>query len=247
MRRARRAWAALAIAAIAGGAAAAAPGSRPAARTEAQSAAKPGAKPDAKPEAPPPGLVSGDAAHGAALDPVFAQLQLERLRCTFDEDKRIALLARPLRASGTITYARDRGIARTTLAPRAEQVVVTRTALRIRKGDRTEEIPLDRSKDLRAFALIVPTLLRGDRGELERAFDIGLYGSAAAWWALAFTPKAESLRALLRRVVVFGRGGALVALQITEASGDTTETRLSEIRTNGAVTDAEIATAFGAP
>ena len=202
---------------------------------------------DTKPDAPPANLVSGQPAHGAALDPVFAHFKLDRLACTFQEDKRIALLARPLHTSGAIYYARDRGIVRETRTPRPERVVVTRTALRIRKGDHVEDIPLDKSKDLRAFALIFPTILRGDRGELERSFDIALYGSAAAWWALAFTPRAESMRALLRRVVVFGNKDQLVALQIVEASGDTTDTRLADVRRNGEVPDAEITAAFGAP
>ena len=206
-----------------------------------------GAAAETKTEAPPANLVSGDAAHGAALDPVFAHFRLARLACTFSEEKHIALLAKPLRSSGTIYYDRDKGIARTTKAPKPEHVVVTRTTLRFRKGDHTEEIPLDKSKDLKAFALIFPTVLRGDRGELERSFDIGLYGSDAAWWALAFTPKTDSLRAMVRRVVVFGHKAELVALQVVEASGDTTDTQLSELRTNGAVPDAEIASVFGAP
>jgi outer membrane lipoprotein-sorting protein len=232
-------WAALAIAAIASASAAAGP------------AASPGG------DAPPADLMSGDAAHGAAIDPVFAHLKLERLGCKFTEEKHIALLARPLRSTGTIYFARDKGIARTTLTPRREQVVVTTTTLRIRSARRSEDIPLDKTKDLKAFALIFPTLLRGDRGELERAFDIGLYskgvdkgvgkGGDGDWWALAFTPKTESLRALVRRVVVFGKNADLVSLQVTEASGDTTDTRLTDVQKNASVPDAEIATAFGAP
>lgn len=220
---------ALVIAVIASGAAAAAP------------------PPAAAGDAPPANLMSGEAAHGAAVDPVFAHLKLERLRCTFSEQKHIALLARPLQSTGTIYFDRDRGIARTQVTPRPEQVVVTRTSLRIRKGDHSEDIPLDKSKDLKAFALVFPTLLRGERSELERSFDIALYGSEGAWWALAFTPRSDSLRKLVRRVVVFGRKGEPVALQITEASGDTTDTRLTEIKKNGEVPDAEIAAAFGAP
>lgn len=41
--------------------------------------------------------------------------------------------------------------------------------------------------------------------------------------------------------------GAHAALQITETSGDTTDTRLSDLHKNGDVPDAEIAAAFGAP
>ena len=199
------------------------------------------------PEAPPAGLISRDPVRGPAIDPVFAHLKLDRLGCKFSEEKHVALLARPLRSTGTIYFDRKRGIARTTLTPKLQQVLLTPTMLRIRKGDRTEEIPLDKSKDLKAFALIFPTLLRGERAELERTFEIGLHGKDTDWWALTFTPKTESLRKLVRSVVVFGRKGDLVSLQVAEASGDTTETRLSNILKNGDVPDAEIEAAFGAP
>lgn len=198
-------------------------------------------------DGPPARLLTGDAAHGAALDPVFAHFKLERLSCKFSEEKHIALLARPLRSTGTIYFERDQGIARTTLTPKVQQVVLTRTTLRIRKDQHTEEIPLDKSKDLKAFALIFPTLLRGERSELERAFALGLYGSDRDWWALVFTPKTESLQKLVKRVVVFGKHGEVAALQVTEASGDTTDTRLTEVRRNADVPDAALAAAFGAP
>jgi outer membrane lipoprotein-sorting protein len=198
-------------------------------------------------EAPPTKLLAGEVSHGAGIDDVFAHFKLERLRCKFSEEKQIALLARPLRSTGTIYFDREKGIARTTLTPKPQQVVLTKTSLRIRKDKRTEEIPLDKSKDLKAFALIFPTLLRGDRTELERTFEIGLYGSDKDWWALSFAPKPDSLRAIVRRVVVFGRKSEVVSLQISEASGDTTDMRLTDILKNGDVPDAEIATAFGAP
>jgi len=195
---------------------------------------------------PPASLLSGDPAHGNALDPVFGFLKLERLSCKFSEEKHIALLDRPLQSTGVIYFDRNQGIARTTLTPKHEQVVLTKTSLRIRTDTHTEDVPLDKTKDLKAFALIFPTLLRGDRPELERAFDLGLYGSDKGWWALTFVPKSDSLRKLVKRVVVVGRQSEVFSIQIDEASGDTTQTRLTDILKNGAVPDAEIATAFGA-
>ncbi len=196
---------------------------------------------------PPASLMSGSASRdGAKIDPVFAHLKLDRLSCKFSEQKHIALLARPLESTGTIYFDRDIGIARTALTPKLQQVVLTRTSLKIRKDNHTEEISLDKSKDLKAFALIFPTMLRGDRAELEHTFDIALYGSDRDWWALSFTPKSDSLRALVRGVIVFGHKAEVVSLRVTEASGDTTDTRLTDIHKNGDVRDAEIATAFGA-
>jgi outer membrane lipoprotein-sorting protein len=196
--------------------------------------------------APPATLVSGDPARGTALDPVFAHFKLEKLSCTFSEEKRVALLARPLRSSGTIYFDHGKGVARITQKPKLQQVVVTTTTLRIRTDKRTEEIPLSKSKDLQAFASIVPSLLRGDRAELERAFEIGLYGSDKDWWALTFTPKTESLKKLVAKVTVFGRKSELVSLQVAETNGDTTTTKLANVRKNDDVPATEIATAFGA-
>ncbi len=198
-------------------------------------------------DAPPATLVSGAPAGGAAIDPVFKLLELQRLGCKFSEEKRVALLARPLKSAGTIHFDRDKGIARTTLTPKIQHVVLTKTTLRIQTEKRSEEIPLHKSKDLKAFAMIFPTLLRGDRADLENSFTIGLYGSSKDWWALAFTPKTDSLNKLIKRVIVFGRKADLVSLQIVEASGDTTDTRLTDILKNADVPDAEITKAFGAP
>lgn len=196
-------------------------------------------------EEPPAALFAKPVARGAALEPIFALFKLDRLKAEFSEEKRIALLARPLVSSGTIYFDRARGIARVTLRPRAEQMVLTATTLRLRKNQRTEEIPLDKSKDLRAFAMIFPTLLSGERVGLERAFDVGLHGATDDWWALVFTPKDASLGALIQRVVVVGRKQEVVSLQVIEASGDTTLTRFTAVRKNDDVPAIEIADAFG--
>lgn len=197
-------------------------------------------------DAPPATLVSGEPVRGSALDAVFAHLKLDRLSCAFSDEKRVALLARPLKSSGTIVFDAGKGVARTTHKPKFQQVVVTTTTIKIRTDKKTEEIPLGKSKDLKAFALIVPTLLRGDRAELERSFEIGLYGSDKDWWALAFTPKTDSLRKLVKTVIVFGRKTELVSLQVAEANGDSSTTRLTNILENEAVPATEIAKAFGA-
>ena len=194
---------------------------------------------------PPANLLAGAPAKAAAIDGVLANFKLDRLRCKFSEEKRIALLAKPLRATGTIYFARDRGVARLSETPKRDQLVVTSSVVRIRKGTRTEEIPLDKSKDLKAFALIIPTLLRGDRAGLQQAFEITLHGSDKDWWALTFVPKSASLAKLLKKVVVVGKKSEPYSLQVIEQSGDVTNTRLFEIAKNADVPDAELKTAFG--
>lgn len=195
-------------------------------------------------DAPPANLVTGTPKTGAEIDPTFAHLKLDRLRAKFNEQKHVALLAKPLKSTGTILFDRDQGIARIQATPKVQQVTVTKTKLVIKAGTRVEEVPLDKSKDLRAFALVFPSLLRGDRAALSTSFDIGLYGADTGWWALSFTPKSDSLKKLVTSVIVIGQKQDPVALKITEASGDVTETELTEVARDKAVTDADIAQAF---
>ncbi|HEV7555225.1 MAG TPA: outer membrane lipoprotein carrier protein LolA [Kofleriaceae bacterium] len=194
---------------------------------------------------PPANLLSGTPVTGAALDPAFAHLTFDRLRCKFTEAKHVALLARPLTSSGTIYFDHAKGVARVTTAPKPQSVVVSKTTIRIKSGTTVETIPLDKNKDLKAFALVFPSLLRGDRAELDKAFSIALYGSDADWWALTFAPKSATLEHLVSRVIVIGRKSDPVTLEIVEASGDTTETQLTDLAKNGDVSDAEITAAFG--
>ncbi len=195
--------------------------------------------------APPAKLVAGDPARGKALDPVFSHLRLARMRCAFAEEKQVALLKKPLRSSGVLLFDKALGIVRTTRSPKPAVAVLTKTSLRITKGKRVEVIPLDKSKDLRAFVLVFPTLLRGERAELERSFELGLYGNAKEWWALRFVPRSEALRGYVKNVTVIGHGATLWGLDIVEASGDSTRTLLTELVKDDEVTDEEIAAAFG--
>ena len=197
---------------------------------------------------PPAACPRADASEPAALDPLFELLRLDRLqrlKAEFAEEKHIALLARPLRQTGTIYFDRSRGIARVTRTPRPERMVLTATSLRVEKGNKLEEIQLDKSKALKAFALVFPALLRGERAELEAAFGLRLRGAVKQAWSLTLTPKDPALCGLITRVVVSGKGAEVSSLQVMEASGDSTSTRLSGIARNDAVPAAEVARGFG--
>jgi hypothetical protein len=202
------------------------------------------AQADAKPPACPPRA----AAAGGDVGPLFDLLhvdRLERLKAHFSEEKRIALLARPLRSTGALYFDRTRGIARVTTTPRAERVILSTTSLRIERDKKVEEIPLDKSKALKAFSLVFPRILRGERAELEAAFALDLQGKAKEAWTLVLTPTDPALCGLVSRVVLSGQGAEVASLQVVEANGDTTETRLSDVAKNDAVPAAEVAQGFG--
>ena len=202
----------------------------------------------AAPEAKAPAsVITGEAQRGAAIDPVFALFKLDRMRATFAEEKTVKLLARPLKSAGTIVFARDKGVARVTTAPKASSVVITPTTLKIKDAKHSEEIPLDKSKDLKAFALVFPSVLRGDRVALEKSFELGLYGSDKDRWALVFTPRTDSLKKIIAKIAVHGTKGDITRVEISETSGDVTNLTLSDIERDRDVADSEITAAFGAP
>lgn len=191
-------------------------------------------------DAPPTELLSAKPAAASTLDAVMKLLGVSRLAASFTEQKHSALLAKPLVTKGTLVYDRERGLVRSVAGPRPQQVVVTQTTLTIRKGTRTETVPLAKSKDLQAFALVFPALLRGDREGIAKSFDLVVRGTDKDWWALTLTPKAASLKKLIASVVVVGHGAEVRELRVAEASGDHSEMVLSSIRTNADVADNEL-------
>lgn len=192
------------------------------------------------PETAPATLLDSKPAGASTLAAVMKMLGVDRMAADFVEQKHSSLLAKPLVTKGTLVYARDRGLVRTVAGPRAQQVIVTQKALTIKKGKRTDTVPLAKSKDLQAFALVFPALLRGDRDEIAQAFDLAVRGSEQDWWALTLTPKAASLRKMIDEVVVIGHGHEVRELRVVEASGDHSEMALSSIRTNSDVADNEL-------
>lgn len=201
--------------------------------------------------APAPALTEAELnalLEAKSKEPAARMLELlafERLRCTFSEEKQVALLKRPLRSGGFIVFDKQEGVARITRSPRPAKAVVTRTTLRLTRGKRYEEIALDKSKELRAFAMVFPALLRGDREELERSFELVGFGSSKGRWGLRLSPRGDALRKLVRQVLVVGKGGTLLLLEVVEASGDRSRTWLTEQRTGAEVTGEELAAAFG--
>jgi len=176
----------------------------------------------------------------ATVSGVMKLLGVTRLAADFVEQKHSSLLAKPLTTKGTLVYDREKGLVRSVTGARAQQVIVTQTTLTIKKGKRTETVPLAKSKDLKAFALVFPALLRGDQGEIAKSFDLAIRGTVKDVWVLTLTPKAASLKKLISEVTVIGKSGEVRELHVKEASGDHSEMVLSGIRTNTDVKDTEL-------
>ncbi|MBK9071557.1 MAG: outer membrane lipoprotein carrier protein LolA [Myxococcales bacterium] len=197
---------------------------------------------------PPANLRTQPLLPAAAQAKLFAQLRgIGNLHATFAEAKKITLLIKPLLSSGEIFFDRERGLARQTLAPSPQKVVLTSKTLSIWDGTSVRHTSLAQARDVAAIASAFPMLLRGDGPGLATMFRLELRGDTAGWWMLTLTPQRASLAKMLRNIAIVGHGSALYALEVYEANGDHARTVFDHVVINGAISDAAAQAWFSLP
>jgi len=140
---------------------------------------------------------------------------------SFIERKRVAVLDRPLVSTGELTFVAPDRLEKRTLRPRRELLKVEGNHLSIERGDRTLEIDLRSYPEVAAFVESIRGTLAGDRGALERFYQLRLEGEAASW-ALTLTPRAPGMAALVEQVRIAGKGAEISVVEIQQANGDST-------------------------
>jgi hypothetical protein len=188
----------------------------------------------------------------AAAAPTLASL-LARFRASpgmsarFREEKRIALLAKPLVSEGTVHYAPPGRLARHTLTPSVSSVLLEEGTLRFGDGASEERVDLAARPALRAFVESFLQLLAGDRAALERTFVIELRASDSDRWDIVLKPKAAPLARAIRHMTFTGDAVGITRMQVVEASGDEAITTFSEVDARRRYTPAEIQKVFRLP
>ena len=87
----------------------------------------------------------------ATLDVLFTSMaRSPGLFARFHEEKQIALLVTPLQNDGTIHFERQHGLARHTLSPRKQSLLLSRGTLSMWDGQKTETLSLQGSPSLRS-------------------------------------------------------------------------------------------------
>jgi len=140
---------------------------------------------------------------------------------SFIERKRVAILDRPLVSTGELMFVAPDRLEKRTLRPRRELLRVEGNHLSIERGDRTLEIDLRSYPEVAAFVESIRGTLAGDRGTLERFYQLRLDGDAASW-ALTLTPRAPGMAALVEQVRIAGKGAEISVVEIQQANGDST-------------------------
>jgi len=157
--------------------------------------------------------------------------QLQGLRARFVEEKKIALLKRPLRSEGTVAFAAPGLLVRRAEKPEPATLLLDGEVLTVADASGQRRIDLQESAIVRHFVLTFVNVLRGDRAALERAYAL-VFELTPAGWKLQLTPKTAELRRFVARAVLEGHGSSVDRMTLEEENGDVTQTVFSEVDPN---------------
>lgn len=172
--------------------------------------------------------------------------EMPGLEASFEEEKTLALLAAPLRSTGTLYYAPGGYLLRRVETPRRAEIVVTPRELRVVEGAETQRFDLRAREDVAHFVQSFLWILSGDEAALRRNFSLAYSPrDDAGAWSLALRPRDERMAYIVREIVVRGEGAAVLEVEVREASGDTTLTKMGETNPERRFGEDELRTLFG--
>jgi outer membrane lipoprotein-sorting protein len=175
------------------------------------------------------GGMTGCAQAGFGLDELMQELARHRGgRAKFVETRYLALLDRPIVATGELAYTAPGRLEKHTRTPRAETLVLDRDTLTMERDRRKLSIDLAQYPEARAFVDSLRGTLSGDRRALERNYSLHVSGSAESW-VLVLLPGDEKIAAFVQRIDVAGSGHRIRSIEYRQADGDRSVMRIEPI------------------
>jgi outer membrane lipoprotein-sorting protein len=167
-------------------------------------------------------------ADASALFAAFARV--EGFEARFEEEKHLALLAAPLASRGRLYYLRPGYLLRRVESPEASRLLITPDELKMSGRDGDERIDLRQSDDVRLFVTSIVQVLLGDEAGLKATYGVEFTADAAdsAGWTLALTPLGPPVSHLMKSLVLRGSGFVVSSIELLDANGDRTVTRVLE-------------------
>jgi len=182
--------------------------------------------------------VPAQAADLALLRTVQSRLGIEAVtRGDFTQTRQLAGIKKPLRASGTFTVEKTRGVLWRTLTPFAQTMRVTQGEI-LQKDDTRVLMRLraDQEPAANAISRVLFSLFAGDVSALAEYFDYtGQLEQGGDGWQMSFTPREAGLRAVIGAMSLEG-SKVVRQVTLTSAAGDITRIVFSNIVTDTALT-----------
>jgi outer membrane lipoprotein-sorting protein len=175
-------------------------------------------------------LVFSAGAHAAySIEQLMSELaQHKGGKARFVEKRHIALLDKPVQASGEMTYTPPDRLEKRTLLPKPETVVLDRDTLSMERDKRKLSINLASRPEAQAFVESIRSTLSGNRPALERHYSLQVQGDSSQW-TLLLVPSEPSIAALLQRITVTGSGSQVRHIEYLLADGDRSEIAIEPV------------------
>jgi hypothetical protein len=180
-------------------------------------------------------LLCAGALHASAADAPwgFAQLmaelaQVPASRARYSEVRRVAVLAEPLKLSGTLSYTRPDRIEKRQTAPFAETLRVDGMRVTLERDGKASSMLLQGSSLVGALVESLRATLAGDAASLEGLYAVKLEG-ARSRWTLLLVPREAEVSGVVKRISIAGSGARLERIEILEAGGDSSTMTVEEL------------------
>ncbi len=162
---------------------------------------------------------------------VSAQLQsIKVFRANFTQKKKIKVLRRPLRSSGSFLISSEKGLYWRAATPFENIFIITPKAL-FQKSENADPITIKAEERpvIYGFTRVFLSLFSGDTQQLDKEFELYFSGTPEAW-TIGLVPKSKIMGKLIDRIVVCG-SETIQQVDFREASGDRTLIDFSDIST----------------
>lgn len=170
------------------------------------------------------------AAHAAFdIDRLMAELaQNKGGRVRFVEKRYLAVLDKPVIATGEMSYTAPDRLEKRTLTPKPETLLLERDTLSLERDKRKLSISLNNRPEVLAFVDSVRSTLAGNRAALERHYALRLSGSADKW-SLMLLPSDQDVAAWVQRIIVSGSHQQIRRIEYLQTDGDRSELLIEPI------------------
>ncbi len=166
---------------------------------------------------------------GYDIDQLMAELaQHTGGRARFVEKRHLALLDKPVQASGEMVYSPPDRLEKRTVLPKPEILVLDKDKLSIERDQRRMTINLASRPEAMAFVDSIRSTLSGKRAALEKHYALQLQGDSDRW-TLTLVPNTPAISALLQRITVTGGTGQVRHIEYLLADGDRSELAIEPI------------------
>jgi outer membrane lipoprotein-sorting protein len=146
--------------------------------------------------------------------------EVESSEARFIQRDTVSLLTEPVETSGTLSYTRPDMVEKRTRQPREESLRVDGDRLTLTQADGvTRSVALSAMPEIEAYVESIRATLRGDLATLKRFYNVALEGEAAGW-RLQLAPLGQSVREMVRLIVISGRDGLIGQVDIYQTDGD---------------------------